>query len=122
MDAPGLDYELTGRAAAERMGAPSFLAWPVGQIIEWRLGFSLDQLTLTEHPPAIRPPMLLIHGTADAEHPVEESRSLVGAADRLHWPIQYEEFAGATHTQSWNIDPARYEQVLTEFLTRTLRL
>ncbi|MGH3585110.1 MAG: alpha/beta hydrolase family protein, partial [Pseudonocardia sp.] len=40
LDAPGLDYELTGRAALSRVGAPEFLVAPIGLIMQWRLGFA----------------------------------------------------------------------------------
>lgn len=94
--------------------------WLVGRIIEWRTGIDLDAMNVLEHPPAHRPPMLVFHGTADRENPVGESRDLAAAAGRLHWPIRYEEFPGAGHTQSWNVDPARYEAAVTAFAQRII--
>lgn len=92
----------------------------VGTIIEWRTGIDLNAMNVLKHPPAYRPPLLVFHGTADEENPVGESRDLAAAAKRLHWPIRYEEFRGAGHTQAWNVDPARYEAAVTAFGERVV--
>jgi uncharacterized protein len=84
-----------------------------------RTGIDFEQLELGDHPPAVKPPMLLIHGTADEENPVQASRDFAAAAADMGWPVQYEEFSGAGHTEAWNLDRARYTTLLEDFLTRT---
>ncbi|WP_327584376.1 TMEM53 family protein [Nonomuraea sp. NBC_00507] len=44
----------------------------------------------------------------------------VAAAQKMNWPVTYEEFPDAEHVESWNSDPARYEKAVTDFLTRTV--
>jgi len=100
--------------------APPGTGWLIQKIIEWRTGIDLDAMNVLDHPPAHRPPLLVFHGTADEENPVKESRELSATAKRLHWPMQYEEFPNAGHTQSWNLDPARYESAVTAFTERTI--
>lgn len=117
LDAPALDYVDSGYHMARRMGVPAPMMWAAGEIMEWRAGIDFDELDVHDDPPATRPPTLLIHGSADGEHPVQGSREL---AARRDWRVQYEEFPGAQHTQSWNIDPHRYDAVLTDFLRRTV--
>ncbi|MBK0869058.1 MULTISPECIES: S9 family peptidase [unclassified Saccharopolyspora] len=119
LDAPALDYEATGYHVGEQMGAPAPVIAAASKIMEWRAGLDFDELDTLDNPPAIRPPTLLVHGSADEEHPVAGSRELADSGPRKRWPIQYEEFPGAGHTQSWNIDPERYDRVLTDFLRRT---
>ena len=47
-------------------------------------------------------------------------RAFVAAAKKAHWPVEYAEFPGAEHSESWNSDPARYEKAVTDFFTRTV--
>lgn len=120
LDAPETSWKQVSDFQAAERGAPAPASWLVQRFIEWRTGVDLERMNLINHPPAHRPPMLLFHGTADEEVPVQSSRNLVAAAGRLHWEIRYEEFRGAGHTQSWNIDPARYEKAIADFLTTTV--
>lgn len=120
-DAGETDWERLSDFGSGQYHAPPGSGWLVSRIIEWRTGIDMDAMKVVEHPPAHRPPALVFHGTADEENPVDESRHLAAAAKRLHWPIRYEEFRGAAHTQSWNVDPARYEAAVTAFGKRIIR-
>lgn len=119
-DAGEIDWARVSDFQAGLRHAPPGSGRLTGRIIEWRTGIDLDAMNVLKHPPAYRPPMLVFHGTADEENPVGESRDLAAAAKRLHWPIRYEEFRGAGHTQSWNVDPARYEAAVTAFGERII--
>lgn len=114
-DAGEVDWQMVCDYQAGEYGAPPGAGWLVGRIVEWRTGIDFAAMNVLDHPPAARPPMLVFHGTADEEVPVRESRDLAAAAPRLHWNIRYEEFPGAGHTQSWNMDPARYDAAVTSF-------
>ncbi|MEN3269015.1 hypothetical protein [Pseudonocardia sp.] len=74
------------------------------------------------HPPAIKPPTLLIQGDADTQTSAQMNRDFSAMGKEIGWPIQYEEFPGAEHTESWNSDHLRYEKLVTNFFTRTVLL
>ncbi|WP_395652921.1 alpha/beta hydrolase family protein, partial [Phycicoccus elongatus] len=58
-------------------------------------------------------PMLLIHSADDEFVPVGPSRALAHRRPDL---IRYEEFTVARHCKEWNVDPQRWEFVLTDFV------
>lgn len=119
LDAPETDWERAGETFGARYGLPAPLTWLAGKTIEARAGIDFERLNLAEHPPRRKPPMLLIHSTPDEESPVRASRDFAHTAQRMDWPVQYEEFRHGAHTESWNLDRARYERLLADFLTRT---
>jgi fermentation-respiration switch protein FrsA (DUF1100 family) len=63
------------------------------------------------------PRTLLVHGDADSQAPVQMNRDFAALAAAKGWPMRYEEFPGAEHTEVWNSDPVRYEQLVTEFFS-----
>lgn len=121
LDAPAIDMHAAVDLQAGRRGVPAFLTSLAERFAGWRAGVDFGQTRALDNPPRITPPTLLIHGDEDTTVPVHSSRALAAAADRLGWPIHYEEFPGAEHTGEWNTDQDRYERVLTTFLTRSLR-
>jgi dienelactone hydrolase len=104
----------------EQYGAPGVVIWLFDQIIDWRTGEDFEQLDLLRHPPAIKPPTLLIQGDADTQSPAQMNRDFSVAGKEMGWPMQYEEFPGAEHTESWNSDHLRYEKLVTGFFTSTV--
>jgi dienelactone hydrolase len=117
LDAPVSGWRRTLDLQARNRGLPEALT-PVAMAVSgWRAGIDFDRMELLDHPPEHRPPMLLVHGAADSTVPVRESRDLAAAADRLRWPIRYVEVPAAEHTAAWNVDRARYERELADFLT-----
>jgi hypothetical protein len=44
------------------------------------------------------------------------NRDLFARSGDLGWPMRYEEFPGAEHTEAWGSDPARYEPLVADFL------
>ncbi|WP_158891330.1 alpha/beta hydrolase family protein [Amycolatopsis anabasis] len=120
MDAPTSSMRRVGEHSAEQYGAPGFATWLTGQVIKWRTGMDLEQLDLLNHPPAVKPPTLLLQGDADTQVPVQLSRDFFASAQRVGWPMEYHEFPGAEHVETWNSDPLRYEKLLADFVTRTV--
>ncbi|WP_037304815.1 alpha/beta hydrolase family protein [Amycolatopsis orientalis] len=116
LDSPALDLHAAVNLEAARRGVPTFLSPLAEAFVDARAGVDFSKMKPIDHPPRVRPPTLLIHGDKDSVVPVEGSRALAGAAGRLNWPIQYEEFADAEHTGSWNVDQSRYERLLSTFL------
>ncbi|SFN17984.1 hypothetical protein SAMN05216207_1009151 [Pseudonocardia ammonioxydans] len=119
-DAPLLDWRRTLRRQARNRALPPSLAGVAARFTERRIGIDLDRFDLVRHPPAVRPPTLLLHSDGDTAVPVTLSRDLAAAAPGLDWPVSYREFAGTEHTGSWNADPEAYGAAVTEFLRRVL--
>jgi uncharacterized protein len=120
LDSPLVSMPMVADFYGHRNGAPGLAIWLTGRVIQWRTGVDINQLDLITHPPAVRPPTLLFAGTADSQAPVQMGRDFAAAAAGMNWPVEYHEFPGAEHVESWNADPDRYERLLTDFFTRTL--
>ncbi|MBF8185786.1 alpha/beta hydrolase [Nonomuraea sp. K274] len=116
LDAPMIDVGMTAAHSASGYGVPAFFGSLSNHVTEWRTGVDVDGLSMINHPPKVRPPLLLIHTVPDEAHPVQESRLLAATGRRLNWPIQLEEFARGQHTEAWNVDRARYDRLLRDFL------
>ncbi|WP_214326947.1 alpha/beta hydrolase family protein [Nonomuraea sediminis] len=117
LDAPMIDVRMTAEQGVRNFHLPGFLGALSNQVIKWRTGVDADELSLIRHPPAVRPPTLLIHTVPDDQHPIEEARGLVATGRRLNWDITFEEFAEGGHTEAWNVDRARYDRAVRDFLT-----
>ena len=116
LDAPVVSWTKTLELQSRNRGVPVQLA-PVAEVVaDWRVDLDFDRFDLVEHPPAHRPPTLLFHGGADGTVPVQASRDLAAAADRLDWPLRYVEVPEAEHTAAWNVDAESYERALVDFL------
>jgi uncharacterized protein len=70
----------------------------------------LDEMSRTG-PPS---PVLLFHGTDDDIVPVRTSDEFAAAHSDL---VTYARVAGAGHVESWNLDPAGYDEAVQTFLT-----
>ncbi|HEX4248328.1 MAG TPA: prolyl oligopeptidase family serine peptidase [Pseudonocardia sp.] len=116
-DSPMLDWRATLRLQASQRHLPPGLTPLATAVTRRRIGIDFDQFDLVRRPPARRPPTLLLHGDSDTGVPVQTSRALAAEATRLGWPLRYVEVAGAEHTANWNVDPARYESAVADFLT-----
>ncbi|GAA4211229.1 alpha/beta hydrolase family protein [Microbispora amethystogenes] len=119
LENPEISSRRTGEFAAARMHLPSFVVPITEKVIDWRGGFDIAAIDLLGHPPRVKPPTLLLMGDADQEHPVETARELARSSGAMNWPIQYEEFPGAGHSEIWSTDRGRYDRTLAAFLTRT---
>ncbi|NUR90534.1 MAG: prolyl oligopeptidase family serine peptidase [Nonomuraea sp.] len=121
LENPEISSRRTGEFTAARMRLPSFLLPVKEQVIDWRGGFDISTIDLLRHPPRVKPPTLLLMGDADEEHPVSAARELARASAGMNWPVQYEEFPGAGHSEIWSTDRERYDRTLAAFLARTVR-
>lgn len=117
LDAPMIDVRMTAEQGAGNFHLPAFLADLSRQVVRWRTGVDTDRLSLIRYPPKIRPPLLLIHTVPDTDDPIQSSRDLVATGRRLGWEIQFEPFSRGGHTEAWNVDRARYDRLVREFLS-----
>ncbi|MEU6149483.1 prolyl oligopeptidase family serine peptidase [Actinosynnema sp. NPDC047251] len=116
LDAPVTSWTKTLELQSRNRGVPTQLV-PVAELVsDWRADLEFDRFDLVDHPPAHRPPTLLVHGAADGTVPVQGSRDLAEASTRLDWPLTYVEAPAAEHTAAWNVDPTGYERSVTDFL------
>jgi uncharacterized protein len=119
-DAPLVDWRATLRQQARIRNLPPALTALTARFAGRRIGIDFDRFNLLAHPPAVRPPTLLIHTAGDTAVPVQPSRALAAAAPALGWPITYFDVPYAEHTAAWNADPAAYEDAVTRFLRAVL--
>ncbi|OXM59107.1 peptidase [Amycolatopsis vastitatis] len=120
LDSPLISMPMVAEFNGQQYGAPAPAIWLTGKVVHWRTGVDLDQLDLINHPPTAKPPTLLIAGARDSQAPVQMDRDFVEAAKRMNWPVEYAEFPGAEHVESWNSAPTRYEKAVTDFFSRTV--
>jgi len=117
-DAPLVDWRATLRQQARIRHLPPALTEVTTRVAGRRIGIDFDRFDLGAHPPAVRPPTLVIHTTGDSAVPAAPSRRLAAVAPELGWPMTYLEVPDAEHTAAWNADPAAYEDAVTRFLAR----
>ncbi|MFI2563599.1 alpha/beta hydrolase family protein [Paenarthrobacter sp. NPDC018779] len=65
----------------------------------------------------LRTPTLVIHSVDDDYVPFEPSASL---AEKNPEMVTFEPFHGARHTKEWNVDPDKWERLVTSWLQRQL--
>ena len=124
LDSPMLDFSATVDLGASNMSLP-VVGLPVPQsltnvakvIAGWRFGIDWDAIDYSDEIHRLDTPVLLIHGAEDERVPIETSEQF--AAERADI-VQFERFAEAGHVLSWNVDVARYQSLLTDFLSQHL--
>jgi alpha-beta hydrolase superfamily lysophospholipase len=117
LDAPVLDWRATLEFNATRMGLPGFLANPVEWAIDVRIDPDWDSVDALRHPEDFHLPILLFHGSDDNVVPISTSEAF--AAELPEW-VEFHRVPDAGHTESWNVDPARYAARLGDFLESAL--
>ncbi len=121
LDAPALDFEaiVDERAGQTNLPlvpvrVPEFLTELAKIVAERRYDFrfeDVDYVARADELPDL--PILLFHGDADGTVPVRVGDDF---ALRRTDIVTYERFAGAGHVRAWNVDRARYEAAVAEFL------
>ena len=112
-------HEAVSNRIAIRLGEPgrlldSLLLWQV----EARLGVSPEAIAPIRGIRSIEAPLLLIAGERDRHTPIDQSRTLFGAAPE---PKELWVVPGATHQDFHRLVPGEYENRVLDFLNRTLR-
>ncbi len=116
LDSPITSFGKLVDARAADMGVPSIATGAARVIAGLRFGFDWDATDYSARAAGFAAPMLLVQGTADATVPATVVAQFAAAADAA--TVTLEEFDGAGHVMSWNVDRPRYEGLLTEFLGR----
>jgi hypothetical protein len=118
LDAPMLDFGRTVDLGAEERGVPGIITWTAKRLTTLRYGVDWSALNYLSGVDDLAVPVLLFHGDEDTRVPQGISDDFFAARPDI---VQYEEFPGAQHVGSWNVDQARYEETARAFLARTLR-
>jgi pimeloyl-ACP methyl ester carboxylesterase len=117
LDAPVLSFSDVIDFGGERRNLPAAVTSLGKAVAALRYGFSFDQRDYLQTAAKLKAPILLFHGDADRLVNVRTSDALAKARPDL---VTYVRVAGATHVRAWNMDPARYETAVRDFLARTL--
>ncbi|MDA2923157.1 lysophospholipase [Acidobacteria bacterium AH-259-L09] len=113
LDAPMLDLNATVDFGARLRGVPRLLM-AIGKFMAGlRFGIDWKALNYLSRADELTVPILLFHGDADTEIPIETSNALANARPDI---VTYHRVAYATHVRSWNMHPDRYEAAVREFL------
>jgi hypothetical protein len=114
-DSPVLDWRSTLLHLVSRVRLPRRVAVAAQRAIARRARVDLDRLDLLRAPELFDRPVLLVQGTQDTISPPADADDF---AERHADLVTYVRVDGADHVQTWNVDPARYEAALAEFLDR----
>lgn len=113
MNSPVLDFGGTLDFVGNMRGYPR----PIVRLGKWvaamRFGIDWERMNFISRSSKLRAPMLVLHGEADGLIPAPFSRQLAQARPDI---VRYVGFLDAGHARSWNLDPARYESAVREFL------
>ena len=112
------------RRAAGRAASP--LTAPLGDAIVWladrrlrtRLGFGFADVQPLRDVSRLTQPLLLIHGEADREVPVEHSRRIARAAEQAGVPLETWFIPRASHCEAYFLDRPTYCRRAVEFFKR----
>ena len=115
------------RRAARRAASP--LTRPLGDAIVWladrrlrrRLGFGFAEVQPLRDVSRLTQPLLLIHGEADREVPVEHSRRLARAAREAGVPLETWFVPGSAHCEAYFLDRPTYCERAAAFFRQHLR-
>lgn len=118
LDAPALDFASAVRYQAGERGIPGIITNVAEGIAGVRFGIDWGELNYLAHADRLRSPILLFHGEADLDVPLETSDALAAARPDL---VQYVRTPGAGHVRSWNVNPDRYTAAVAQFLQPLLK-
>jgi len=110
LDSPALDWKQILTYRIKKDGYPGFGFYPAVTLMKLR-GVSVADIT-TE-PEDIAHKTLIIHSADDSTVPQSASKKIAETRPEL---ISFVDFMTGEHTRAWNHDPARYEQLVSDFL------
>lgn len=118
MDCPALDWRATLRLNGRRRNLPAPLTWAALRLVEQRIETRLAELNQVRHVGSLRVPTLIFLDRDDVLVDPAPTRLFARLRPDL---VRLVETAGGGHTRSWNVDPARYETELADFLGTVVR-
>ena len=117
MDSPLLDFGGTLDLVGRVRGYPRFMVYFGKAVAAVRFGVDWQRMNYLNRVSELRVPILILHGEADDLVPAPISRLLKHARPDI---VRYIGFPEAAHARSWNLDSARYESAVRDFLQEIL--
>ena len=108
-----IDFNGKQMSIAGGLPIPPTVVWLAKRITSWRYGLDWDAADYLSDTSWLKVPTLIFHGDADTTVPISTSRQLAKAKSDL---VTLEVVPGARHVQSWNADPAAYDETLAGFI------
>lgn len=115
LDSPVLDWRALLDQQARNRGLPTALTAVAERVASARAGIDWNGLDVTRRADHLLTPRLVIVGTSDTTNPIAPARRLASARPDI---VTLLEFPGAGHVRAWNVDPARYERAVRDFVGR----
>jgi alpha-beta hydrolase superfamily lysophospholipase len=119
LDAPMLDLHAAVDSQVGRYTLPVIgraltpLVWTAKRIASARFGVDWSATSYLNETTWLKVPALVTHGDDDPRVPISISMRLKELQPAL---VTFEQFPGAGHLESWNIDRTRYTSLLESFL------
>ena len=113
LDAPMINFNATVDLGANERSLPGPFVDLAKFIAKVRFGVDWGELDYLARATELDPPILLFHGDEDDLVPIETSDALAKARPDI---VEYVRVPGARHVGSWNVDPAKYEDAVSNFL------
>ncbi|WP_425846662.1 alpha/beta hydrolase family protein [Agrococcus sp. TSP3-2-1] len=124
LDSPVVGWRPTLLLQVGLLRLPAWLASSAVRLLEspasllsGSRSLDFDELDNVLHADGLSQPILLLHSVDDGFVPPDASRSLAEARPDL---VDYREWTRARHTKLWNLDRARYEREVGDWLDETL--
>ncbi len=119
LDAPMLSLPMSVDYGARTalpggLGVPAPILWGAKQVASWRFGVDWAAIDYLDDTSWLKVPALVTHGTADPTVPVTVSETFARLEPDL---VVLHQFTGALHTESWNLDSARWNAEVAGFLS-----
>lgn len=102
-----------------KMHLPAFpLLYSASLLCKIREGWSFKEASAIKKLENVEVPLLIIHGDADIKVPVSEGKRILATKKKNAemWLVE-----GGTHINAITQQPEKYEQVVSDFLNKTLR-
>ncbi|MGH3244309.1 MAG: alpha/beta hydrolase family protein [Spirillospora sp.] len=115
LDAPVLDWGATLDKQADARHLPGFVTSVAKRILEWRIDMDLSDYNQPRYAPKLRTPVLLF--TANDDATVDNDSAYAFTRKAPPGMVTHIATPGG-HTESWNVDPAAYENALSTFLKK----
>lgn len=110
LDSPALDWKEILTYRIKKDGYPGFGFYPAATVMKFR-GVSVADISTK--PEDIKHKTLIIHNIDDTTVPQAASKRLAVSRSDL---VTFVDFGAGEHTRAWNHDPAKYDQLVADFL------
>lgn len=112
LDSPALDWKQVINRQIQKNGFPGAVYYPTVLAMQLRAGVDVNSISTSAD--EIKHKTLIIHSSDDPTVPQEASKTVAADNPEL---VTLSDFQQGGHLRSWNHDTAKYEQLVTSFLS-----